>query len=808
MTQEEGSASAANETEQPPGSGAVTISSPEDVKDGATKSSPREEGGGEGKDETGEEIEVGLKSFEETMNETGQEPMQQQAAEAGNKSKDDDSSNQKNNPQTPLKKMGMPNIPMPAITKAIVETPTKFVSDAVAVVHQTVIPKMEKLPVHLFVVLCFFIAIPTSIYIYCFTALGQGEAWFYYLADVYGDQYAATVFLGSFGLFVVLYLLDMDTWKNVILQRIFAALCLCGAGLTPLFLTGDYPYGPLVVLASFLPLYLVVLNRLQIIAFCNGYFSNNSNNSINTNNGNSNEDGGRQQPRQSNKLRTRDYVSLLSGPLFAVSLITFLVWFAWTFLKDTNEYNRVTIAKFAQLTGCIPNFDDYPECQKTPASIDDGTFTIVYDNTTLASEGNGTFLSSTSIDAIGSSISNTSTIIMTNETVIVADSSSSSASTTPLEYGVCFEIIENPLSFHFPTEDCDIDCPQNVYDDCLNAFILWAGPVMVSMVLFFLSFFCTFLKGDDAEKDMISFLKLWMFLTFTIWLTASLAGVGGGLSSALVSMTLGSSVGSVIFVAATRTTAESKTQAIQMWERLEQNYGDYLDIGRAFLLITCTPFIIFYLILSVMNQAVRKLGLPCSKKLTTDEAKTDFVTKRTRRHIKLFLSWDRSKILTYAVLMGICYIMLQVLVSQFTVLFLSWLIEYTQNLGLGVVTVLLSVVGMLLFLLPPVPGVPIYLTLGIVVLAVGRDTLGIVGGMVYAAVVSLLLKLVACAVQQKLIGENLARYVSVRKLVGINSNLIKATRLILAEEGMGIAKVCILVGGPDWPTVSVHSLRQ
>jgi hypothetical protein len=43
---------------------------------------------------------------------------------------------------------------------------------------------------------------------------------------------------------------------------------------------------------------------------------------------------------------------------------------------------------------------------------------------------------------------------------------------------------------------------------------------------------------------------------------------------------------------------------------------------------------------------------------------------------------------------------------------------------MAAVSGIISVVGVVMFLLPPVPGVPVYLTLGIVLAAQGYETLG------------------------------------------------------------------------------------
>ena len=76
---------------------------------------------------------------------------------------------------------------------------------------------------------------------------------------------------------------------------------------------------------------------------------------------------------------------------------------------------------------------------------------------------------------------------------------------------------------------------------------------------------------------------------------------------------------------------------------------------------------------------------------------------------------------------------------------------------------------------------------------------GWVGSIAYSVVVGLFLKLFSSALQQKMIGENLSHYVKVRQFVGINSVLMKAMRLVLGEDSLSVAKVAILIGGPDWP---------
>jgi len=349
----------------------------------------------------------------------------------------------------------------------------------------------------------------------------------------------------------------------------------------------------------------------------------------------------------------------------------------------------------------------------------------------------------------------------------------------------------------FP-EGCDWECTK-VYATCPNGFILWVGPVLISMTTFFLSFFCTFLRTEGArEKDVLNFGIIWIFILFAMWVTTSLAGTAAGVTSALAALTLASFVASAMFIAVSFSKEERAQNSVAVFERLRQKYGKHLDVARGLFVVTCAPIIMVYLGLSMMNQLIRRCGIwPCSQPAGTEGG---IFTTRTRRQVEVMKSWDRAKVFTYATYWGIAFITLQVLVSRLANVFLSWMIEKTAGFGLGAVTVIMCLVGVMMFLLPPVPGVPVYLTLGIVLPAQGHQSLGWVGSIMYASGVGLILKLFSSALQQKCIGENMARFVKIRQLVGINSLLMKSMRLVLGKKGLSVSKVAILIGGPDWPT--------
>ena len=255
---------------------------------------------------------------------------------------------------------------------------------------------------------------------------------------------------------------------------------------------------------------------------------------------------------------------------------------------------------------------------------------------------------------------------------------------------------------------------------------------------------------------------------------------------------------------------------LEVFKNLKIKYAWAVDHMKAVLIATSSPILFIYIVISFLNQCVRQLGIfPCSVKLdrSTNEHKF-WCTKNTRNQILDFKKWDHAKVYTWAILWGVVYMIMQVFAAKFTVLFLSWMKQESESMSFLAVTCIIIGVGMSLFLLPPIPGVPIYLTGGLMLPSVatgygtgpngsdGEEQFpgGIVTAVAYTCVVGLALKLSACTLQQKMIGEPLSNRVWIRQLVAVNSSTIRTMKLILKQPGISVAKVAILVGGPDWPT--------
>jgi hypothetical protein len=75
-------------------------------------------------------------------------------------------------------------------------------------------------------------------------------------------------------------------------------------------------------------------------------------------------------------------------------------------------------------------------------------------------------------------------------------------------------------------------------------------------------------------------------------------------------------------------------------------------------------------------------------------------------------------------------------------------------------------------------------------------------GATFSSFVAFGVKLVAIAMQQKVIGERLGNHVTVRKFVQINSPTMKAIKLILQQKGLTVPKVLVL--GVSWTVGTGH----
>jgi len=284
-----------------------------------------------------------------------------------------------------------------------------------------------------------------------------------------------------------------------------------------------------------------------------------------------------------------------------------------------------------------------------------------------------------------------------------------------------------------------------------------------------------------------------------------------------------------------------------------------IDIIRA-MLVMASPVFLLFLMLSFLNQIVRKIrwtiGLKWKreKEIEASESARENtrgargsrcgdgwpVTRLTKSWLRHLDTWKWTKVMQWSNFFVIAYWAVK-LGSIWTNLASNVLITALSTLPWGVTCVLFIVIGLVMFLIPIVPGPVVYLTSGLLVVPVvesafggrqsgggacnvnatlvnltlgsnltsldadaGGEYTGSHGpfwiGCAIANLISWSLKLVAHVMQQKLIGETLSRNVGVRAMVSPNSKVMKTIRVLLQQPGFTLAKCSIMCGGPDWPT--------
>jgi len=214
----------------------------------------------------------------------------------------------------------------------------------------------------------------------------------------------------------------------------------------------------------------------------------------------------------------------------------------------------------------------------------------------------------------------------------------------------------------------------------------------------------------------------------------------------------------------------------------------------------------FILALSWTNQQVRKIrGLyhrvPHSAQgqmygCETPEAL--MVTPRINGILVYLSSWGWEKVLSWTYIWCLVFFavyvtptFLNVTLARLRLVFATR--KYEEIVGAVFVT------GVVAFLLPPVPGLTVYVFGGLLLSDEKTCPYGFWGGALINIGVSFVLKLTACAIQQKLIGENFGNNMYVRSMVGVHKLQIRCIEAELRKKGWPLGKVAILCGGPDWP---------
>jgi len=288
-------------------------------------------------------------------------------------------------------------------------------------------------------------------------------------------------------------------------------------------------------------------------------------------------------------------------------------------------------------------------------------------------------------------------------------------------------------------------------------------------------------------------------LYLSIYCISVIRDTSMGLSSAFVAYFAVCLVGLLMYVGSAIGFEELMVSAkASPVAKLVQNHLNG-DLARALGVFFAAPFFPPYLLLAYLNQRARVLYSHASgEKLPSDEHEL-VLTSLAHEQLERLREWPWASIclrlylialLAWTVLYG----------TTLTYMLFALLIDHLRTVACGTASLTFFGVGITMFLLPPVPGLAVYLTAGVLIPPACEMEMGFLNACFYSAFLAFLMKLCAQVLQQKWIGEGLGSSVAVRAAVGVNSDVIKAIRRILEQPGLTLAKVSLLCGGPDWPT--------
>jgi hypothetical protein len=626
--------------------------------------------------------------------------------------------------------------------------------------------------------LVFMIAIYYIIFCNAVTAMSFGAGGFYfydYFKKYESIGYYLLAFAAMSGIFM--WVIDCEWWSNrwmVAFRAVMVSLLSFAVFIGACFLVNEYPYGPLCLYLLCLPAFLVVLYWSFLSRF----------------------------------MGSKNFTGALALPMLIVSICGIIAWIIW--VNNNENWSDRTREIYAQ-----GGWHEYGMlCAGGP----------IY---------NGTKTTGREDDLIAMYAGEKGHLIHRDGRQKWMNSGKSYWYRVqhPKPYDVTI------LDYEDDKGDTVIDddywkvaskvVDDDTYMDCLTPFLMWASPFIAALGTLFYACIAYFLDDKKSHNAPKSFGYILMFLAFGLWCAASLSGAGSGVTDAFFAFLFFAVIGLGFMVVGSfgLNGVMEEAQHGDFVVEMKQKYGGYENVFKGLFVVTCSPLFLIYVAIAFLNQMMRRAACcVCTRKFQhRDDAKL-WVTRTCYQQIMNALKWEWTAVITYANYFGAAAMILNVIIAKYVLIFLAWLIDICAqimvacdgfSLGMFVVTLIILFVGLILFLLPPVPGVPIYLTGGMVLVASGTNNApdalsngGMAGGglagvglsIVYTCFISLMLKIFACTCQQKLIGERMKTNAGIKQMVGINSKLIRTMKVVLMKPGLTIAKCAILIGGPDWPT--------
>ena len=332
---------------------------------------------------------------------------------------------------------------------------------------------------------------------------------------------------------------------------------------------------------------------------------------------------------------------------------------------------------------------------------------------------------------------------------------------------------------------------------CQAAYLLWGSPLILGVLCFFFGIACMYLAQDGSAVRMI--IVQFLILGMGMWVSVSISGAEMGLADDILQFAL--LFCSMMLVVCVNMIGYDNLRDKLGSMQITQKLGEYSqsNFAKGMLIALTLPILPAFLLLSACIRQARIFGLSMANTKRDADADFEYFTAAGWGMLKWLFS-DVTAVFTWTAYIAMFYFIIDVGVGKGAVLFLGWMIGVMKDYSPAVVLVCFVLLGVGMFLLPPVPGPPVYLTGGVLLVGSMEDSMGFWGASFVCIFVCWLVKLLSCSLQQKWFGEGLGGYVGVRYTVGINSKQMRAIRYCLMQPGFSPAKVAILCGGPDWPT--------
>lgn len=355
-----------------------------------------------------------------------------------------------------------------------------------------------------------------------------------------------------------------------------------------------------------------------------------------------------------------------------------------------------------------------------------------------------------------------------------------------------------------------------VDEDCPQAFLVYVLPLVLGAYSFLFANIVTYTirinsrqRKGDTEKPIEPVAQIFIIATVLgivgVWVMASLfASEVAAVSSDVLYLSLIALATIVLIVFSVfgmKGVVDKLSESplgVKVVQFSESNWVD------AFIIFLLMPVVIPYLCISFITQFIRKktkLGKPMNDGKERPD-KNFIFTLESQWLVKRMLAWELGNLLSKVLTLGILWFVFVILIGRVVNVFLSFLSELLAPLSLGITTLIFFGTGLGLFMLPPVPGLPVYLTGGILLsqsAQLNGLSFGQAGG--YSILICALIKMCSIVLQQKVLGQMLGRKsVAIRSAVQLNSLELRAMKKIMSVPGLTAPKVAVLVGGPDWPT--------